>query len=456
MLMTVVLMPDGTCAKRSPCLRVETGSPNPSTTSTPPPTFNFPTSITTIHMSAAWVWDAEQGVYYHSPSGSYAMPSRDGGEWTYLTAEEMATSRSTSKEEGEVDDDVGWGGLMEPEKLAAIVESSSSKAYEPPPDPADSADRILRLVVMRSKALEVGGVVVLDTREGGIQLGRDRALGKTPRVRVKEMEVSKTHALVYYGTKGREPRFGRDVAPEPEGWWILDLGSTLGTYVAHRGEEKATRLSETKEASRPYELLHSDKVTVGTTTFVVHIHQDWPCTECQFSGNVQIALDDGVKEPEPEPERDPAAKRGQKHLNRKIEMARLRDTLLGDERPKRKHEGYVDRSAQRRKLHPSSPPRKGISPANNVALGPRDGGYRSTTTISAPAGPSTVAREMLAKQGWAPGRGLGKDGSGRAEALEPVMRSERAGLGARGELADTAGGDWKTRAKERRWGEAGG
>lgn len=409
----------------------------------------------------AWAWNPDQGVYYHAQSGQYAIPSRDGGDWTYLSASEMASTGG--KEEGEIEDDVGWGGLMEPEQVAALVEKRAEPQRswnepDPPKEEQPEPDRFLRLVVRRSKALEVGSVAVLDARPDGFRLGRDRAVkGDTPRVRVKEMEVSKTHALVYFGTRGREPRHGRDVAPEPEGWWILDLGSTLGTYVAHKGEEKATRLSEAKHASPPYELLHGDKLTIGTTTFAVHIHDDWPCSECQFSGNVQIKLDDGGQDVEPEPEPaplGPAAKRGQRHLERKLAMAKLRDSLLGEERPKRKHEGYVDRSAQRRKLHPPSPPR--VSEANSIAIGPRKGHGTHSATISAPPGPSKAARAMLAKQGWTPGSGLGKDGAGRAEALETTLRAERAGLGARGQVADHGGGDWKSRGKQRRWGELGG
>ena len=73
----------------------------------------------------------------------------------------------------------------------------------------------------RSEVLSVGSVVVVDAREGGVQLGRDRCeRGAQARVRVKEMEVSKTHALVYWGLRGD--------ADEEEsgerGWWVVDLG----------------------------------------------------------------------------------------------------------------------------------------------------------------------------------------------------------------------------------------
>lgn len=511
-----------------------------------------------------WVWSPTLSVYYHANSDTYALPGADGA-WTYLTPAELAArsggaSSSTSginngpvgedgrgpttatrgseeKEDGELEDDVGWGGLMEPEQLERVMNAkdkdkkaqqqayhggddrhlayggkrddttrqseadrygdrdrdkhpayaagdSVSRAWTAPASatstptpyddescpPPDASAHLVRLVVKRSKDLEPGGVAVFDARQGGIQIGRDRCeRGAPARLRVREMEVSKTHALVYWG-------HGGDEDGEDEGWFIVDLGSTLGTYVAHRGQPDATRLSEAKCASKPYPLSHLSRVTVGTTTVVVHVHADWPCGECQLSGNVQISLDDGTAagkptttEPESEPVQagrlglDAGRTRGDRQFKRKLEMAALRDTLLGEDtgRPSaRGPNAYMDRSAQRRKLHPASPPRQ------------RDNGYgaraadRHNTSTSAssspapPAGPSSVSRALLAKQGWTPGQGLGRDGGGRAEAIVPVVRSERAGLGARGQVADVPAnsegeGDWRSRGRQRRWDEVG-
>jgi hypothetical protein len=66
-------------------------------------------------------------------------------------------------------------------------------------------------------------VAVIDTREGGVQLGRDRSeKGGHPKIRVKEMEVSKTHAVIYWGSGTAE---GEE--EEQEGWWAVDLGMVL-------------------------------------------------------------------------------------------------------------------------------------------------------------------------------------------------------------------------------------
>lgn len=99
---------------------------------------------------------------------------------------------------------------------------SSSRGKSPsPPLSKERPNHLLRLVVLSSTSLSPGHLAVVDAREGGIQIGRDRCeKGGHPRVRVREMEVSKTHAVVYWG-QGAE---------EKEGWWAVDLGtSSAGT-----------------------------------------------------------------------------------------------------------------------------------------------------------------------------------------------------------------------------------
>lgn len=566
-----------------------------------------------------WVWNPVLGVYHHAASETYALPNHVG-DWTYLTPAELAargadvgassstvgassatTTRTAEMEEGEVEDDVGWGGLMDPDKLARVVASAitgpgaSSSSFSAPglsherdherereskrenaprhgnghdpygrddtnsnaldpcargrpkddstrsPTPSLEPRHILRLIVRRSKALPHGSIALLDARPGGIQIGRDRrGPGDTARLRVREMEVSKTHAVVYWGREGRvgvavrEARAdGRDwgedrwelgreeeddsegqcedtdhgldggdrkergdrahlhdsnVDTDLEGWWIVDLGSTLGTYVAHRGEGDATRLSEAKHASTPFPIRHLSRVTVGTTTFVAHLHADWPCGECQLAGSEEIRLEDGAAEaggastpgdasPAPasaisqfDPPVGAAQRRGQRQFKRKLALDALRDKLLGDEASRHpdlgpggppstgansiaggRGGGYLDRSSQRRRLHPPSPPRASWSSG---------GGTGTSSTITAPAqpaGPSAASRAMLARQGWTPGAGLGRDVSGRAEPIVAVLRSERVGIGARGQVADPGDGvetgDWRARGRQRRWDE---
>jgi hypothetical protein len=128
-----------------------------------------------------WTWDAAAGAYLDPATGTYAIPDASG-EWTYLPA------------------NAGWGGLDVEEALSAPTHASAS---------ASKAIAVLRLVVERSDVLDAGLVAMIDAREGGVQIGRDRCeRGAPARVRLKEMAVSKTHATVYHD----------------EGWWIVDQG----------------------------------------------------------------------------------------------------------------------------------------------------------------------------------------------------------------------------------------
>jgi hypothetical protein len=253
-----------------------------------------------------WIWDPVQQLYYSPASQTYAYPDATTGQWVYLPTSSLGvqepvaeSSQSAAKraeaqqlqngsgidndrEEGEIDDDVGWGGLMEPEELdkviktqakakaqdsqidrnktgstSVLVESSmfngtparyddpSLYAYDPTrqksPEPTtkdkETPNHILRLVVLTSPTLGEGRIGVIDAREGGVQLGRDRCeKGGQARLRVKEMEVSKTHAVVFWGkggeegqdedfsTNGNNEGDGHDDDKAVEGWWVVDLG----------------------------------------------------------------------------------------------------------------------------------------------------------------------------------------------------------------------------------------
>ena len=194
-----------------------------------------------------WIWDSTHSLYYSPELGSYAYTDADGG-WHYLPASSLASSSTITadpveggdKEDGEIEDDVGWGGLMEPEELDRALKSkgkagsSSNPSSRPehiekhpayanpyptalPSPPAETPNHLLRLVVLSSPSLTEGHVAIIDTRDGGIQLGRDRCeKGGHPRVRVKEMEVSKSHAVIYWGSGG----------DGEEGWWAVDLGTS--------------------------------------------------------------------------------------------------------------------------------------------------------------------------------------------------------------------------------------
>ncbi|KAF8924995.1 Angiogenic factor with G patch and FHA domains 1 [Dissophora ornata] len=69
---------------------------------------------------------------------------------------------------------------------------SAQNHYEAPPE----SDATLRLCVLSSNILKVGGVIMMDA--SGLSFGRDRPLsGQGKRVRMVEMEISRFHASVY-------------------------------------------------------------------------------------------------------------------------------------------------------------------------------------------------------------------------------------------------------------------
>ena len=126
-----------------------------------------------------------------------------------------------------------------------------------------------------------------------VQFGRDAAPHgvSTPRVRLRDMEVSKLHATLFWDSERHE-------------WAVVDMGSKHGTFIGSGQDTKPTRLSATREASMPKRVKHLDRLSVGGTTFVVHIHENrLPCVDCSAStagGDDMIPLfshqksDDGV------------------------------------------------------------------------------------------------------------------------------------------------------------------
>ncbi|KIR56666.1 hypothetical protein I315_00845 [Cryptococcus gattii Ru294] len=486
-----------------------------------------------------WVFDSGKGVFYHAPSNTYAVPDSFTGQWSYHTASEFHQASSSnvhqkslegplnrttmksdggreSEEEGEIQDDVGWGGLMEPEKLAEIEKATQKRgkrngergngefrqcwtageavssyrgANSPlPPDipvsdselPAEPSDyTLLRLVVISTKSPKVstGQIAVIDTREGGVQIGRDKCeKGAPARIRLREMEVSKTHALIYWGENGNQQiEVEEDSKKNGEGWWIVDLASTHGTFVSRpdasdqdsskdAGSPAQKRLSNPKHSSKPFPLFHLSVFVIGSTTFQAHIHASWPCDTCQLKGGNELLLDTGetfvnnTKEAAGHEEKvwdfamNSQQRRGNREAKRKLEMANLKESLLnrgGSEEgsasaqsmPSR---GYIDRSAMRRELHRPSPPRDSHA---------RFSAHTDPPVEIAPA-ENKFAEDFLGRQGWQRGEGLGKDGKGRADPIMTQTRVRKRGIGAQGSIDD--GEDWRTKGKLRRWGDVGG
>ena len=107
-----------------------------------------------------------------------------------------------------------------------------------------------------------------------VQFGRDAppAGVNTPRIRLKDMEVSKLHATLFWDAERTE-------------WAVVDMGSKHGTFVGSGQDTNRVRLSASRVASMPKRLKHLDRLSLGGTTFVVHIHENrLPCSDCSASG----------------------------------------------------------------------------------------------------------------------------------------------------------------------------
>ncbi|KAJ4476220.1 hypothetical protein J3R30DRAFT_3491812 [Lentinula aciculospora] len=228
------------------------------------------------------------------------------------------------------------------------------------------------------------------------------------RIRLKEMEVSKVHASIYWD-------------PIWDGWGVVDMGSKHGTFLrssnlTHR------RLSISKTASVPKRIHHLDHLTFGTTVFIVHIHENQlPCEECSPKLGEEISLfPSGRKSSSkqyPNVGRSSPSYQASDHLvpDSRVALSQLKRELM----PKLMHPTgmvsagqYVDRSARRRAMYPaSSYDAPGVSTISQCSLREslKMSPQQKTEPISEPAAPippSSIGHRLLIKQGWLPGAAL--------------------------------------------------
>ncbi|KAG9314884.1 hypothetical protein JVU11DRAFT_3986 [Chiua virens] len=284
------------------------------------------------------------------------------------------------------------------------------------PDDADCQWPLLRLRVLDTSILHKHlRLAVLDAY-AETQFGRDIAPtgSDTPRIRLKEMPVSKLHATVFWD-KGREE------------WAVVDMGSKHGTFI-QPGDGEPVRLSPPRMASIPRPLHHLDRLIIGSTTFLSHIHEDRaPCSECTSSGEDVIPLfavpresyraaeKRALETAHPEEERN--AKKALTSLKRTL-LARHDAPLTSTQPP-----SYIDRSARRRALHPTS---QFDSP----------GVEGSRSSSPGPVKEENIGRRLLMKQGWQPGTSLGIGSEpGLVAPIEAHAMVHRAGIGMKGPLS---------------------
>ena len=331
----------------------------------------------------------------------------------------------------------------------------------------------MRLLVTESSILPRRHRIAVVDGYHEIQFGRDVSPpgSNTPRIRLKEMEVSKFHATAFWDAERRE-------------WAVVDMGSKHGTYLKSPESGLNTgpgiRLSATKMASVPRRIRHLDLLTIGSTTFQVHIHDDHvPCVECSPRGGDEIPLSsmDRVRDENPS-------------LKRSLDIAGMEDNATRPRDPKKaltmlrqalltRHDDgrqstdsrtrYADRSAARRVRQSSSyhdapgvPIQRRDSSSNSPSPAPvPSSSNEAVTTISAPPTPipeTNIGHQLLVKQGWQPGTALGvpevigENSSGLLEPLDIDANRDRAGLGTVRDPPRST--NWRELARQKRWDDA--
>lgn len=295
----------------------------------------------------------------------------------------------------------------------------------------DSEDDVQQWLPLRLRVLQTSilhkhvSLAVLDAY-AETQFGRDVApLGSdTPRIRLKEMPVSKLHATVFWDKARRE-------------WAVVDMGSKHGTFLqsARHPDAEPVRLSPPRMTSVPHPLHHLDRLIIGSTTFLCHIHDDrTPCAECTCTDQGIIplfAVPNRAAEKRPS---DVAGMAPQEARDAKKALTSLRRTLLARLDPHHEHASpsasYIDRSARRRAMHPRSQfDTPGVQSPRSSSPGPRE--LSRTPVIGTPPLPEhNVGRRLLMKQGWQPGTLLGAgEGSGLVGPIEVHATPHRAGIG---------------------------
>lgn len=345
------------------------------------------------------------------------------------------------------------------------------------PHKGTTSTSFLRLAVLQSTCLPSKRRLAILTGYPEIQFGRDRpAAGSVvPRIRLKEMEVSKFHATVYWDGARQE-------------WGIVDMGSMHGTFV-HGGDcsgSNLTRLSQPRVASLPRPLHHLDTLSIGSTVFCVHIHEDnLACADCASSAVNEIPLlstDNGKPVAGVTNSMTPPASVQSKDPKKSLAMLKqnlLRQHTSSSNSGPLKSSSYVDRAARRREMHGTlsegAPGTWGSQQTQSLSMeaAPTSGRSASTSVRSsnqssigppkelvsdppAPLPESNIGHRLLSKMGWEPGTGLGiisPDGDevgGIVNPIEVNHHDKRAGLGTKRPAASLEE-SWREGERQKRY-----
>ncbi|RXW21049.1 hypothetical protein EST38_g4811 [Candolleomyces aberdarensis] len=353
-----------------------------------------------------------------------------------------------------------------PNEYVPSYEWPGPVSEEAEPNLGTTSTSFLRLVAVNSAILPSKHKVAILTGYPEIQFGRDKPASGAiiPRIRLREMEVSKIHSTAYWNGAEKE-------------WALVDMGSVHGTFwqSGQQMDEASeptpgpskVRLSPSRVASLPRPLQHLDHVTIGSTTFSIHIHDDeLPCLECASASNeIPLFHDTRTTKVAAAKATDPTGHQeaGQVKTNPKKSLEMLKKSLLQQHSyasgPISSSQRYTDRAERRRQMHGSLPPPP-------PALGPQRTKPRLERATPPPVEPvsdppqqissSNVGHHLLTKMGWQPGETLGHESDGANHLLEPIQvkhSANRAGLGVSSAEVTAVGGSgtWREQGKRKQY-----
>ncbi len=196
-------------------------------------------------------------MYFSARANTYAKPNEWTGKWEYQSAGETSEAGAAAassqavgwamlEEDSEEGKDQGvkqmkdvpdtkstakWNDpriyAHQPTATTSYIHPSNLNYEQDQSTTAPRSNQILRLVALKSSILrDTEKVAVIDSRDDGFIIGRDKTFH--PRIRLKEMEVSKVHATLFWG----DGKGSLDDEEGDEGYWLVDNGELRSADVA--------------------------------------------------------------------------------------------------------------------------------------------------------------------------------------------------------------------------------